>query len=300
MARELAVPAPFKMSEFRARIERHTYRVLEMIPAVMRPGAPSGILLRTAGADYFYYEEQTSPFHQAHILLSLAAHVLLGDSAGPSVDPRLLPDVSPELARMMLGSTVGNPVTHAEAEVFAFLALERARPASYPPSLARRALRELRPLHSALRESVPEAAGTAACRFRPAASIRLHLQVVQIRDAALALRPYRDPHVVLAATRAARAAGLAGPELAAMVEASVLSAAMRDKSTGRPVRNAPAHTGRPPAAGPDLRSETACLVKISRALAQLRRDGDPERGEIGKSRPDSLALPVQADHARLR
>jgi hypothetical protein len=280
VVRELAVPVPFNVTEFRACIERHTDRDLELAPTVIRPGAPSGIWLRTGRADYFYYEEQTSPFHQAHILLSLAAHVLLGDLTSPSVDPRLMPDVSPELARMMLGETVGSPVTQVEAEAFAFLALEHARPACYPPSLARRALRELEPLHLALREAVPEAAGTAACRLRPAASFRLHQQVIQIRDAALALRPYRDPQVVLAATRAARAAELTGSEFAARVEASVLSAAMRAKDASCPIRNAPAHVGRPPVAGPDLRSETACLVKVSRAFAELRQDGHPERGEV--------------------
>ena len=289
IVRDLAVPAPFVQAEFCAYIERHTHRVLELMPAVMRPGAPSGTWLRTARADYFYYEEQTSPFHQGHIMLSLAAHVLLGDPARQSVDLRLVPDVSPHLARMMLAGTGGSPVTELEAEAFAFVALEHARRAAYPPSLARRAHQHLKPLHSALREAVPEAMNAAACGLRPAASLRLHRQVIQIRDAALALRPYRDPQVVLAATRAARTAGLAGPELAAMVEASVLSAAIRAKSAGQPVANAPVYIGRPPVAGPDLRSETACLVKVSRAFAQLRKDGDPETGDAGESRPDGFS-----------
>jgi hypothetical protein len=101
-------------------------------------------------------------------MLFLAAHVLLGDTASPSVDLRLIPDVSPDLARMMLGETAGNPVTELEAETFAFVALEHGRRASYPPPLARRALRCLRPLHSALREAVPEATNAAACWLRPA------------------------------------------------------------------------------------------------------------------------------------
>jgi hypothetical protein len=301
LVRELAVPAPSERSEFRARIERHTHRSLELIPVVMRPGAPSGTWLRTDGADYFYYEEQTSPFHQSHIVLSLAAHVLLGDASGLAVDLRLVPDVSPQLARLMLGGTVGNLVTHMEAETFAFLALEQARPASYPPCLARRALRELRPLQSALLEAVPGAAGTAAPGFWPAASSRLHQHVIQIRDAALALRPYRDARVAVAATRAARAVGFAGDELAAMVEASVLSAAIDARRAGHPALNTAGHTCLPlPVAGPDLRNETACLVKVSRALARLRHDGDSARGEYSESRPDRLALRAHADHVPFR
>lgn len=297
MVHELAVPAPFERSEFRARIERHTRRSIELIPVVMRPGAPSGTWLRTDEADYFYYEEQTSPFHQANIMLSLAAYVLLGDTSGASVDLRLVPDVSPALVRLMLGAVAANPVTHLEAETFAFLALEHARPASYPASLARRALRQLTPLQSALREAVPEVARATATGFWPVPSSRLHRQVIQIRDAALALRPYRDPQVALAATRAGRTAGLAGDELAAMVEASVLSAAMGARRVGHPARNAVGHTCLPPVAGPDLRSETACLVKVARAFAQLRHGGDSVRGEHPESR---LALRAHADHAPFR
>lgn len=300
VARHLAVPVPFELTEFRARIERHTQRVVNLVPAVMRADAPSGIWLRTASADYFYYEEQTSPFHQAHIVLCLAAHVLLGDTSGTSVDPRLVSDVSPALARIMINGIASSPLTPLEAETFAFLALEYARPAAYPPSLARRALRHLRPLQSALQEVVPEATGAVACGFWPAASFRLHRQVIQIRDAALALRPYRDPQVAAVATRAARAAGLAGGDLAAAVEASVLSAAVRARVAGHPMRNAAGRAGLSPVAGPDLRSEAACLVKVARAFAQLRHDEDSARGKAPRSRPDGLALPAHVNHAPFR
>lgn len=300
VARQFAVPVPFELTEFRARIERHTQRVVKLMPAVMREGAPSGIWLRTASADYFYYEEQTSPFHQAHIVLSLAAHVLLGDASGASVDPRLAPDVSPALARMMIDGIASSPLTRREAETFAFLALEYARPAAYPPSLARRALQQLSPLHSALREAVPDITGVAACRFWPAVSFRLHQQVIQIRDAALALRPYQDPQVAAVANRAARAAGLAGGDLAAAVEASVLSAAMRARAAGHPKRSVSGYFDRSSVAGPDLRSETACLVKVARAFAQLRRDEDLARSNARRGRPDGLAPPAHANPAPFR
>jgi hypothetical protein len=300
VARQLAVPVPFELTEFRARIQRHTQRVVNLIPTVMRTGAPSGIWLRTARADYFYYEEQTSPFHQAHIVLSLSAHVLLGDTSGASVDPRIVPHVSPPLARMMIDGIVGSPVTNLEAETFAFLALEYACPAAYPPSLARRAIRQLWPLHSALRDAVPEVTGASVCQFWPAASFRLHRQVIQIRDAALALRPYRDPEVAAVATQAARASGLAGGDLAAAVEASVLSAAMHARAAGDPMRNVAGYAGRAPAAGPDLRSETACLVKVARAFAQLRHDEDRARDKARRSQLQGLALPADAKHAPFR
>lgn len=299
VARHLTVPVPFELTEFRARIERHTQRVVKLIPAVMRAGAPSGIWLRTASADYFYYEEHTSPFHQAHIVLSLVAHVLLDNTTGVSVDRRLTPDVSPALARIMMDGVASSSLTPFEAETFAFLVLEYARPAACPPSMARHALRQLRPLHSALREAVPEVTGAAAGVLWPAASFRLHRQVIQIRDALLALRPYRDPQVAAVATRAARAAGLAGGDLAAAVETSVLSAAIRARAAGHPMRNAAGHSVPSPVAGPDLRSEAACLVKVARAFAQLRHE-DPARFKVPRIWSDIRGLPAHANHAPFR
>jgi len=285
LIQELAVPALFELREFRACLEKLTGRVVELVPVVMEPGVPSGIWLRTAGADYLYYEEQTSPFHQAHIVLALAAQLLLSDAADPSVDPRLMPDVSPELMRLMLGATACSQVTQREAEELAFMALEHARPVSYPQPLARRALRQLRPLHAALREAVPEIAATAAPGIWPTPSGRLHRQVIQIRDAALALRPYRDPEAASAATRAACAAGLTGDELAATAEAAVLAPAVCAWKSGRPAPRTPGRTGGLPVLGPDLRSETAWLVKVSRAFAQLQRGAESARDAI-ESRPE--------------
>ena len=299
MIRELAVPALSELREFRACLERLTGRVAELVPVVMEPGAPSGTWLRTGVADYLFYEEQTSRFHQAHIVLSVAAQLLLGDTAEPSVDPRLVPDVSPQLIRLMLGGAVCSPVTQREAEELAFLAVEHARPVSYPQPLARRALRQLRPLHAALRAAVPQIAATAAPRIWTSPSLRLHRQVIQIRDAALALRPYRDPEAASAATSTACAAGLTGEELAAAGEAAVLAAAVSTRRSGQPVPRTPARTGGLPMPGPDLRSETAWLVKVSRAFAQLQRAAEPALEAI-ESRPDERASWMQTARERSR
>jgi hypothetical protein len=298
--RELAVPAPSELGEFRACIERHTDRVLELVPVVMGPNAPSGTWLRTADADYLCYEEQTSPFHQAHIVLSLAAHLLLGDEAGPLVDRRLVPDLSPQLVRLMLGDTAGSTVTHREAETFAFLALEHARPASYPSHLARRALRQLRPLHSALCQAVPEVTSAVVSGIWTAAEFRLHQRIIQIRDAMLPLRPYWDAEVASATANAGCAAGLTGDELAAAVEAAVLAAAMEARSAGSPALPSAGDVGRPDVLGPDLRSETAWLVKVSRAFAELRRGGELAREQARESRPGGMAAGADRDGAWFR
>ena len=75
--RRLAVSAPFDLEEFRECLERRSGRPVHLIPAALPAGSPSGVCIRTAGQDYLYFEQRTSPFHQAHIQVNLAAHILL-------------------------------------------------------------------------------------------------------------------------------------------------------------------------------------------------------------------------------
>ena len=295
-AGELAVPVPFSMAEFGACLEERTGRAAMLIPVAMAPGVPSGIFVQTGGADYLFYEEQTSPFHQAHIVVSLAAHAVLDDLAGPCIDRRLVPDVSPQLLRMMLGDDARiATVTQAGAETFAFVALDRAGVAACPTDLARHLLREVGPLHSALLGAVPEASAGAACGCAVTggagddAGLRLYQRVIEIREAMLALRPWRDPDVATAAS-VAGLAGLAGDELAAKVEAAVLAAAVRARNAGHPVRRPAGDGGCLWVAGPDLRSEADWLVQVSRAFAQVPVAGGPVGGEVLGGRPEGGGL----------
>jgi len=262
-----------ELDGLRACLEMHTGRVVELVPAAMGPGALSGVCLRTARADYFYYEERTSRFHQAHIALCLAAQTLLGDGSGPAVDLLLVPDLRPELVRLMLGTAGSRPVPRREAETFAFVVMDRARSVGYAPPWAWRALRQLRPLHSALVQAIPEARSAADPGIGPGAGFRLYQQVIEIRDAVLALRPYLDPEAALTAERDGRAAGLTGEELAAAVDAAVLVLALRPKSAGEVVPGTGAAAPRVPLGGRDLRQEAACLVKVARAFAWQQRTG---------------------------
>ena len=96
---------------------------------------------------------------------------------------------------------------------------------------------------------------------------RLYRRVIEIRDGALALRPYLDPQVATAAQRLGQAAGQQSPQLDATVAAAQLAAAIEDKRQGRPsIEAQPAHqlTDR---AGRDLDSELRILVPIAQAFA---------------------------------
>ena len=274
---DLAIPVPFELGAFRASLERHAGVVVKLVPAVMPPGAPSGVFFRTHSTCYLCYEQHTSPLHQAHIVLSLASHLVLGDAADSPIDRRLVPDLSPQLVKLMLGDVPSRAVAQAEAETFAFVALECTGAAAYPPALTRRALRRLMPLRSALCDAIPEAASIVVPDGRRALRFRLYQRVIEIRDAALMLRPYRDPEVASAAARAAHADGLSGRELAATVEAAVLAAAVRAWNAGRPALNPAGDTGMAPALGLGLRSEADWLAAVSRAFARLCQDGATRR-----------------------
>jgi hypothetical protein len=275
LARDVAIPVPFELSVFGACLQRRVGGVIELLPAAMPSGAPSGTLLKTGRTSFLCYERDTSPLHQAHIVLSLAAQLLHGE-AGPLIDRRLVPDLDPQLIRLMLGDAQGSALPQADAEMFAFLVLERAGAVALPSGPARRAFRWLAPLRSVLCAAVPEAASVLP-DTRHGARFQLYRRVIEIRDAALALGPYRDPEVASAAAQAAFTAGYSGIGHAAMVEAAVLAAAARTWDAGRPVRRPAGRRGRGPALSLDLRSEADWLVAVSRAFAWLCQDGQAIR-----------------------
>jgi hypothetical protein len=291
--RHLAVAAPFELEEFRACLQRHSGRPVHLVPASLPAGSPSGVCCRTAGADYLYYEGQTSSFHQAHILVCLAAHVILDGELRPRVDPRLTPDVSPQLAELMLGAMDCAPVGERDAERFAVRALDRAGVLACPPPVAWSFLRQLSPLHAALLQAIPEAARPIGYPAPGPARVRLHRHVVEIRDAALALRPYRTQRAAADAATAARAAGLAGDPYAASVEAGALAAAIAACKTGPPQVGQPEDTRwrLPYEPRPDLRSEAGWLARVSRAFTRLTpMPGQPEtRRPNGSHDADALS-----------
>ena len=195
LVQQLDPPVPFTLDGFRTRLEEHCHRTIRMISTPMPPGAPSGVWLRTDSTDFLYYEEQTSAFHQAHIVASLAAQLLLAGTAGARISRQLVPDVDVHPQRLLPGARIGDAVSRTEAEAFAFEVLRRSCP--FPGDLrARVLLRRMRPLHSALLAAVPPAAHAAGPRSLVGATARLYEAVIEIRDAALALRAHDARGVV--------------------------------------------------------------------------------------------------------
>lgn len=157
IAAQLAIPAPFSIDGLRSSLERYLERPVRMVPVSMGPDAPSGVFIQTAAADYYYYEQQTSPFHQMHITLSLAGRALASSPGRLTIDPRLIPAIEPHIAAPVLGDGPPGRLDGRAADGFAVLAAARAGMSECPAPVAWRLLRRLRPLHEALTAAVPQA-----------------------------------------------------------------------------------------------------------------------------------------------
>ncbi|WP_242911364.1 hypothetical protein [Actinomadura terrae] len=157
----LEIPVPFDLDEFRLGLERRRGRSIYMIPITTVPGAPCGMWVRTAGSDYVFYEQGTSPLHRRHIIMHEIGHMLFGHQARSDPDAdvpeTLLPDLDPELVRSMLGRTVYDSMQELEAETFADLvSVIIDMPSSRNPDAARGAQPEQTDIVSRIEQTVGE------------------------------------------------------------------------------------------------------------------------------------------------
>jgi hypothetical protein len=263
--RELSIPVPFDLETFGSWMEQHSGHPARLIPVSMEPGALSGLLLQRSDADYLYYEQQASRYHQSHIVLCLAARMLIGEVAGLSIDPQLVPDLSQPLAQLMFRNLT-NMLSPDQADMFAFLVLNRTGAGPLT-----RNLQQLRSLREALHGIIPHTDDLAVPGLGATTGFRVHRQVIEIRDAMLVLRPYTEPQVASAAVSAFQTAGIAGDDLAAAVEASVLASALAAKVAKQAPRPAGNAFNWRRVASSDLASEAVWLGKVSQAFTQMSR-----------------------------
>lgn len=132
---QLDVPTPFDLDAFVAQLAQQRGRPLQVSPldALATPDTPCGVWIGTDAADHVFVEAHTSAFHRDHIVCHELAHMLLEhDSAAPTLGEsyasRLLPNLSPDMLRRVLGRTAYTDRQEREAELLATLILGRTRP----------------------------------------------------------------------------------------------------------------------------------------------------------------------------
>lgn len=137
-AREVAdtvdLPEPFDAEAFVASLAAGRGRPIELMPVSAPEGAPCGLLMSTERADYILYPTTTTALHRQHILLHEVGHLLCGHTGadagadGVAIDAagrQLMPNLSPELVRRVLGRTTYSEVEEREAELVATLLAQR-------------------------------------------------------------------------------------------------------------------------------------------------------------------------------
>jgi hypothetical protein len=149
-AREVAdavtLPEPFDAEAFVASLAAGRGRPIELMPVSAPEGTPCGLLMSTERADYILYPTTTTALHRRHILLHEVGHLLCGHTGpdggadGVAIDAaagrQLMPNLSPELVRRVLGRTTYTEVEEREAELVASLLAQRVVRPGEPRGLA--------------------------------------------------------------------------------------------------------------------------------------------------------------------
>jgi hypothetical protein len=127
----LGLPDPFEAEAFITALARERGRPIELIPVSGRPQLPCGLVVTTDRGDLILYCADTTALHRQHILLHEAAHLVCGHCDGPpggsltAAAGTLMPHLSAELVRGVLGRTVYSEPQEREAELVASLILYR-------------------------------------------------------------------------------------------------------------------------------------------------------------------------------
>ncbi|RLU79971.1 hypothetical protein CTZ27_36105 [Streptomyces griseocarneus] len=129
---QLSVPHPFTVDALCQELSARRRRPLHLHPLPQQAARNNicGMWLATETDDHIFFEQRTSRVHQEHILLHEIGHMLFdhhGTDLGHSeASQGLLPDLSPELVKRLLGRTSYTNRQEQEAEMLASLLRIRA------------------------------------------------------------------------------------------------------------------------------------------------------------------------------
>jgi hypothetical protein len=130
LLRHTGVPHPWDINQFLDRLERHRGRDIDLCALAWGPGVGCGAWLPRPDHDVIAYAENTSPFHQDHIILHEVGH-MISQHRGRCVlseeqAQRIAPDLAPAALAHLLDRS-GARAEEQEAEMIAALIHQRAR-----------------------------------------------------------------------------------------------------------------------------------------------------------------------------
>jgi Zn-dependent peptidase ImmA (M78 family) len=129
--RALALPPSIELPALLERLSAARGRRIVVYPTSGRPG-PCGLWISAPNRDYIFYEADTTPLHQAHIVLHELAHLLFGHQSANVLEPELLrslvPDLEPTTLQRVLRRASYDTQQEQEAELLATMLLQRLAP----------------------------------------------------------------------------------------------------------------------------------------------------------------------------
>jgi hypothetical protein len=123
MIKSLLIPRPWNPELFRASLERQRDRPLSLTSVPLVPG-PSSLWIATASADYIFYEKDTAPGRQVHLIGHQVAHMIFRHEGTPvrGIAARaLFPDLDPDLVGAALKLSAYTTADEQAADIFASL-----------------------------------------------------------------------------------------------------------------------------------------------------------------------------------
>lgn len=140
--RDVELPVPFDVQSFCRSLAARRSRPLLLRPMASKAG-PCGLWVAGPTADHIFYEQETSPLHQDHIILHEASHLVCGHQAAPVSETEfsrlLFPNLEPEMVKAVLARAAYSMEDELEAEMLASLIMERASAGTPSGTLAENA-----------------------------------------------------------------------------------------------------------------------------------------------------------------
>ncbi|MEU9981713.1 hypothetical protein [Streptomyces sp. NPDC050856] len=127
--RTLGIRPPLRVHEFCRLLGDHRGRPIHPMPYALPVPGPFGLWIATDTADYLFYQKETSPAHQDHIILHEVGHVLAdhaSDESDGEIWSAMLPDLSLDVINRALRRTSYDEEREREAELVATIILEWA------------------------------------------------------------------------------------------------------------------------------------------------------------------------------
>ncbi|GAA3741686.1 hypothetical protein GCM10022225_26470 [Plantactinospora mayteni] len=127
----IPLPQPFDVDALRLALAKHRARPLNFhaLPQPTTPGLPSGMWLATDQEDHIFYDGQTSPLHQRHIIFHEIGHILFDHNDRILLDNAVLHSsansLDPDIVKRFSSRTCYSTREEQEAEMTATLLLEK-------------------------------------------------------------------------------------------------------------------------------------------------------------------------------